>query len=129
MENILVPRNLEGRKEKFKQINIKLLSQEVINENLILDESFMDIDAKFVKLKKVNGFIWLKGGQWTEIPEWLKDVKIEGRFICQFNKLTTLYNCPKEIDGELQCYNNIVKLELPDYVNLKGELYNKDTSC
>ena len=125
-ENILVPRNLEGRKEKLKQMNIKLLSQEVIDENLILDESFMDIDAKFVKLKKVNGFIWLNGGQWTEIPKWLKDVKIGGRFICQFNELTTLYNCPKEIGGNLECYNNKVKLELPDYVKLKGELKNID---
>ena len=88
-ENLLVPRNLEGRKEKLKQMNIKLLSQEVIDGDLTLDESFMDIDAKFVKLKKVNGNVWLTGGEWTEIPEWLKDVEVTGNFYCYYNKLKT----------------------------------------
>ena len=162
-ENLLVPRNLEGRKEKLKQINIKLLSQEVIDGNLDLDESFMDIDPKFVKLKKVNVSVYLTGNQWTEIPEWLKNVEIEGDFSCARNKLTTLKNCPqniggyfnctfnkltslygcpeniegdfyccgnlltslegcaKNIGGDLYCLGNKVKLELPDYVKLKGK--------
>ena len=166
-ENLLVPRNLEGRKEKLKQLNIKLLSQEVINGYLDLDESFMDIDPKFVKLKKVNGNVRLSGRQWTEIPEWLKDVEIEGTFYCSFNKLTTLKNCPQKIGGNFwctfnkltslegcpktigglficsdnqleslegcpeyigeyfDCHNNKIKLELPDYVKLKGEFINK----
>jgi hypothetical protein len=166
MINLLTPRNLEGRKEKLKQLNIKLLSQEVIDGNLILDESFMDIDVKFIKLKKVNDYVWLKGGQWTEIPEWLKDVEIDGGFYCSYNKLTTLKNCPKNITGNFYCdYNqltslegcpktinnnfscnnnqltslegcpeniggdfycvgNKAKLELPDYVKLKGEFIN-----
>ena len=144
-ENLLVPRNLEGRKEKLKQMNIKLLSQEVIDGDLNLDVSFMDIDPKFVKLKKVNGDVWLDGGKWTEIPEWLKDVKITqafvcsrnlltilkncpqkigGYFACQYNNLTSLEGCPKEIGGSLYCNNNNVKLELPDYVKLKGKFKN-----
>ena len=112
-ENLLVPRNLEGRKEKLKQMNIKLLSQEVIDGDLDLDESFMDIDPKFVKLKKVNGFVWLTGGKWTEIPEWLKDVEIEGYFGCSSNKLTTLQNCPQKIGGSLRCFSN-------QLISLKG---------
>jgi hypothetical protein len=165
-ENLLVPRNLEGRKEKLKQMNIKLLSQEVIDGDLNLDESFMDINAKFVKLKKVNGDVYLNGGLWTEIPAWLKDVEITGFFDCALNKLTTMKNCPlnihgsiylefnklkslegcpdkiksyfychnnmlttlegcpKEISGDLTCKNNPVKLELPNYVNLKGKFVN-----
>ena len=145
MTNILVPRNLEGRKEKLKQMNIKLLSQEVIDGDFYLDRSFMNIDAKFVKLKKVKGCVRLHGAQWTEIPEWLKDVEIERDFSCAFNKLTTLKNCPKNIGrffdchynrlislewcpenigGDFYCTNNNAKLELPDYVKLKGEFYN-----
>jgi len=166
MTNLLVPRNLEGRKEKLKQMNIKLLSQEVIDGDLELDESFMYIDAKFVKLKKVYGDVWLRGGQWTEIPEWLKDVEITGSFNCSLNKLTLLKNCPHNIEGFFDCsYNkltslegcpenigggfacsgnklttlegspeniggyfwckdNKIKLELPDYVKLKGKFYN-----
>ena len=145
MENILVPRNIEGRKEKLKQMNIKLLSQEVIDRELKLDESFMNIDAKFVKLKKVNSIVWLTGRHWTDIPEWLKDVEITGFFSCSHNKLTTLKNCPQKIGGDFNCTNNLliylegcpkyiggdfycyenkIKLELPDYVNLKGEFKN-----
>ena len=111
-ENLLVPRNLEGRKEKLKQMNIRMLSHEVIDGNLHLDESLMDIDAKFVKLKKINGDLELTGGQWTEIPEWLKDVEIEGHFNCSDNKLKTLKNCPQKIRGVFSCsYNQLVSLE------------------
>jgi len=106
MVNLLVPRNLEGRKEKLKQMNNRLLSQEVIDGDLYLDESFMDIDAKFVKLNKVNGHVSLKGGQCTEIPEWLKNVEITGSFDCSRNKLTTLKNCPHKIGRGFYCYNN-----------------------
>ena len=144
-ENLLVPRNLEGRKEKLKQMNIKFLQQEVIDVNLELDASFMDIDAKFVKIKKVNGSVMLSGSQWTEIPEWLKDVKISGDFDCSDNKLSSLKNCPQDIEGSfwcsfnkltslegcpkilkrsIHCFDNKVKLKLPDYVNLKGKFYN-----
>jgi len=145
MINLLVPRNLEGRKEKLKQMNIKLLSQEVIDGDLDLDESFMDIDAKFIKLKKVNGDVWLSGEKWTEIPEWLKYVEIKGSFCCSYNKLTSLEGCPENIrgnfwclsnllsslegcpeniEGNFYCQNNKVKLELPDYVKLKCEFRN-----
>jgi len=145
MVNLLVPRNLEGRKEKLKQMNIKMLSQEVIDEDLILDESFMDIDPKFVKLKKVNADVWLTGGKWIEIPEWLKDIKINGDFSCSFNKLTTLKNCPHDIEGSFlcannklstlkncppkitgvfYCHNNKTILKLPYHAKVKGKFIN-----
>ena len=112
MENLLVPRNLEGRKGKLKQINIRLLSQEVIDADLHLDESFMEIDPKFVKVKKVKGQVLLTGGKWTEIPAWLKDVKISVGFDCSINKLTTLKNCPQKIGGTFWCdFNRLVSLE------------------
>ena len=144
-ENLLVPRNLEGRKEKLKQINIKLLSQEVIDGDLELDESFMDIDSKFIKLKKVNGDVWLTGGEWTEIPEWLKDVeitedfncsvnnlttlkncpqKVGGNFSCSYNELTSLDGCPKNIGRDFYCFNNAIKLKLPKNIKLKGKFFN-----
>lgn len=144
-ENLLVPRNIEGRKEKLKQMNIKLLSQEVIDGNLDLDESFMDIDSKFVKLKKVNGYISLNGYKWIEIPTWLSNIEINGCFWCSDNKLTTLKNCPQKIRGvfscsynqltslegcpetigeDFYCHNNKVKLKLPDNVKIGGEFVN-----
>ena len=111
VNNLLIPRNLEGRKEKLKQMNIRLLSQEVIDGNLVLDQSFMDIDVKYVKLKKVNGDVLLAGGKWVEIPEWLKKVEIEGDFSCGYNRLTTLKNCPQMIGRSFSClYNNLKNL-------------------
>ena len=145
MANLLIPRNLQGCKEKLKQMNIKLLSQEVIDGDLDLDKSFMDIDAKYVKLKKVKGYIWLSEGEWTEIPEWLKNVeiserfncsynnlislkncpqKIVGSFKCSYNQLTSLEGCPENIGGDFYCGNNKVKLMLPAYVKLKGVFIN-----
>ena len=123
MENILVPRNIEGRKVKLKQMNIKLLSQEVIDGDLYLDESFMDIDAKFIKIKKVNGYIKMEGGQWTEIPAWLNDVEIKGSFNCSNNKLETMKNCPQKIGGILTCsFNKLTSLEGCPKI-LKGSFY------
>jgi Leucine-rich repeat (LRR) protein len=126
----------------------------------------MDIDPKFVKLKKVNGYVWLSGNKWTEIPTWLKNIEITGYFDCSCNKLTTLKNCPQKIRGSFYCCNNLlnsiegcpenikvnfdctnnnlislegcpkniegnfycddnkVKLELPDYVKIRGEFKN-----
>jgi hypothetical protein len=120
-ENLLVPRNIEGRKEKLKQLNTRLLSQELIDGDLDLDESFMDINPKFVKLKKVNGYVYLNGEEWTEIPEWLKGIEIIGSFNCSRNKLTTLKNCPQNIGENFYClYNNLVSLEgCPK--NIKGD--------
>jgi hypothetical protein len=94
----------------------------------------------------VNGHVWLKGGQWTEIPAWLKNVEIIGDFSCSYNNLISLKNCPQKIGGIFKCscnqltslegcpaniggyftsYNNKVKLELPHYVKLKGKYYDK----
>ena len=148
MVNLLIPRNIEGRKEKLKQMNIKLLSQEVINVNLFLDESFMDIDPKFVKLKKVNINVILSRG-WTEIPAWLKDVEIlekfncacnelvslkncpqniGGLFNCAYNQLISLEGCPENVGGDFQCSGNKIELKLPENVKLKGEFRNMDHS-
>ena len=111
-ENILVPRNIKGRKDKLKQLNIRLLSQEVIDGDLEIDESFMDIDPKFVKLKKVNGNVRLSGREWTEIPAWLKDVEITKNFGCSYNKLSTLINYPQVIGGSFYCgHNQLISLE------------------
>ena len=142
-ENLLVPRNLEGRKDKLNQMNIKLLSQEVIDGNLMLDESFMDIDPKFIKLKKVNGSVYLTGGKWTEMPIWLKDVEIEGDFWCMNNKLVTLINCPYKVGGDFTCisqnlyqkggpeniegdfwFSDEIKMKLPDYAKVIGKFRN-----
>ncbi len=144
-ENILVPRNLDWRKDKLKQYNIQLLSQEVIEGDLDIDESFEGIPDELVKVKEIKGDVDLileKG----YIPSWLKDVKIYGYFDCSWNKLENLENCPQYIGGtfwcdnnkltslngcpkfigkNFLCYNNNEILELPKNVEIKGKLENK----
>jgi hypothetical protein len=54
MNNILVPRNLEQRHEKFKQQQSRLFQQEVITSNVYINKDFY-LDFKNVKTKKIIG--------------------------------------------------------------------------
>jgi hypothetical protein len=107
----------------------------VIDGSLKLDESFMDIDPKFVKLKKVNGNVYLEGRHWTEIPAWLSNVEIIGYFNCSWNKLTSLKNCPQKIGGGFYCSDNqLTSLEgCPENIggdfNCSGNLLSSLEGC
>ena len=101
-ESILVPRNLEGRKDKLRQINYKLLQQEIIDGNLTIDDSF-DFKAHQVKVKQINGDVDL---YLNYIPEWLSTVIINGNFYCSNCNLTSLKNCPQIIKGYFNCSRN-----------------------
>lgn len=145
MNNILVPRNIEGRKEKLHQMNIQLLSQEVIEGDLVIDKSFEGIPEEFIKVKEIKGNVWLeiKKGY---IPLWLKVVKIYGdfycvnnylksldncpqyvgkRFSCSHNELTSLEGCPQYVGGNFYCRQNIKILHLTKLIQLKGKFINK----
>jgi hypothetical protein len=84
-DNILIPRNLEGRhKQRLRQI-YAMLDQEVIEGDLILKN--LDIeDLGKVKIVKGNVFIYhcykLKHLGYLD--------KVEGDFDCSYNNLTTL---------------------------------------
>lgn len=144
-ESILVPRNLEGRKDKLRQDRIKLLSQEVIEGYLEIDESFEGIGYQSVKVKEIRGNVDLTINK-GYIPTWLRNVKIIGYFYCSNNKLTSLDNCPyfvvgdffcsnnkltslnecpKYTGGDFYCRKNLVKLELPKDVKIKGRFVNE----
>jgi hypothetical protein len=137
--NLIGNRNIEGIKEKQKQMANQKISQEVIDGDLEFDDSFVDINPKLVKLKKVNGTVYLAAGKWNKIPEWLKDVEITGSFNCSNNNLTSLENCPYKIGKNLICRKPIGShiisisnnartnkniLKVPNYVELKGEFKN-----
>lgn len=142
--NILIPRNLDSRKEKLHQDRIKFLSQEIIEGDLIIDTTFDGISKALVKVKEIRGHVNLRINK-AYIPEWLKDVKIYGylncsknnlktlencpqyvgkSFWCNDNKLTSLEGCPKYIGRDLICCNNKIKLKLPKDIELKGKFYD-----
>lgn len=142
-KNILVPRNIEGRKEKLRQDRIRLLSHEVIEGDLDIDDTFEAVPEEFIKIKEIRGELNLPVST-DYIPSWLKNIKIYkdfccsglglislencpqyvgGDFYCNDNSLISLEGCPKYIGGDIWCYRNNKKLTLPEGVELKGKIY------
>jgi len=114
-ENLLVPRNLEGRLDKLKQMNYKLLQQEIIEGYLSIDESFeFTFDNISIKTKEINGDVRIR---LQHIPEWFQNIKINGYFNCSFCNLTSLKGCPKYIKDFDCSWNKLNSLEFcPEYV-------------
>jgi hypothetical protein len=133
--NILVPRNLEGRREKFIKQQSRLFQQEVITGYIDIDKDFY-LDFTNVKTKKIIGNVWI---EINKIPLWLKDIEINGHFFCDGaglttlegcpqivndgfwcggNYLTSLEHCPKYVDGNFYCYGNKVQFTEEDVKKL-----------
>lgn len=122
MENIL-----NYIKENVDFIKLKLFKNETIDSDLIIDKSLENIDQSKIKLKTVNGNVYLKN-ETGFIPAWLKNIKIYGDFICTNNGLKSLENCPEYIGQKFDCSNNkLVTLENgPEYVGNSYLCANND---
>jgi len=83
--DIFVPRRLEDRVERMISLYVKNGSK----GDLKLDEMGL-----------------------TELPAILKDISVDGHFICRYNKLTSLINAPSSVGGYFDCsYNELTSLE------------------
>jgi len=125
-ENLFVPRNLENRLDKLKQMNYKLLQQEVIEGYLDIDSSFeFNFDNITIKTKEINGNVKI---HLNYIPEWFENIKINGTFFNDGNILTSLKGCPKYVKYSFICAdNNLTSLEFgPEYVG--GNFYCSDNN-
>jgi hypothetical protein len=117
-ENILIPRNLEGREQKFKQQQNRLFQQEIITGDITIDKDFYH-DFTNVKCKKIIGNVDI---EINKIPLWFKDIEIDGSFYCAFNILTTLEGCPEIVNGNFRCNKNkLISLEYGPRI-VKGNL-------
>jgi len=83
--NLLIPRKLEGRMEKYIQSKIK----------------------EYIKNNNVGDFD-ISGLGLTKLPTSLKDLKIVGYFYCSYNSLTSLEGAPTRVVGDFYCSNNIL---------------------
>lgn len=111
-ENVLVPRNIEGRKALAVKNNLKMLQQEVIEGNFDINGTFANIPEHLVKTRVINGHVTLAENSFSTIPEWLKNMKINGDFLCFMAGLSSLKNCPQDITGTISfSYNNLKNLE------------------
>lgn len=106
---------------------LKLFKNDTINDDIVIDRSFIDIDPSKITLKTVNGNVILKTENGV-IPLWLKGVKIYGDFDCSKNMLKSLENCPEYIGGKFDCSNNrLYSLEGgPEYVGKSYLCTNND---
>jgi hypothetical protein len=122
--NILVPRNLEQRHEKFIQQQARIFQQEIITGDVTIDKDFY-LDFKNVKTKKIIGDVYINI---NKIPLWFKDIEIDGDFDCYDMGLTTLEGCPKYVSGNFWCENNQVQFTEEDvqkYCDVKTYIFNK----
>ena len=84
--NLLIPRKLEGRMEKYIQSKIK----------------------EYIKNNNVGDFS-ISGLGLTKLPTSLKDLKIGGTFDCSNNKLKFLTNSPVVVGLDFNCNNNLLE--------------------
>ena len=86
--NLLIPRRVEGRTEKYIQAKIR---------QYIKDKNVGDFDISGLKL--------------TTLPASLKNLKIGGNFFCSYNKLTSLVGAPVSVGESFVCsVNNLDSL-------------------
>jgi len=81
--NLLIPRRIEGRVEKYVQALI---------QKYIKDGSTGGLDLSKLKL--------------TKLPDKLKNVSVGRNFDCSLNNLTSLVGAPRSVGGYFDCHSN-----------------------
>jgi len=123
MKNIFIPRNIEGRERKIKQMMIKQLDQKIINGDVGIDCKFISKNY-IAKIEKINGNLYLKN---CDSLLFLKNLKeVNGEVNCGASYLTTLEGCPKIVNGDFWCQCNKTRFKLKvveQYCNVKGRIY------
>lgn len=128
-ENILVPRKLKDRQEKLKQETIKILQQEELDGDFELEDYMCDIDESLVKTKVIDGAVYMSEQNMSELPKWLKNIKVGAIEFIENPNLKSLKNLPIEIDGDIhisQCRSLESLVGCPE--NVSGNFtcyYNK----
>ena len=98
--NLLTPRRVEGRTEKYIQAKIK----------------------RYIKNKNVGDFD-ISGLGLTTLPALLKNLKIGGNFDCNNNNLDSLVGAPVSVGGHFFCSFNILTSLVGAPVSVGGDFY------
>jgi hypothetical protein len=121
-ENILVPRKLDNRDEKYKQKIYKLLQQKVYDGDLDLSDLPFELED-LGKLEKVNGYLDLTN---TSIKSLGKLEKVNGYLSLENTSIKSLGNLEKVI-GSLHLVNTPIN-SLGKLQYVKGNLDLTNTS-
>ena len=84
--NLLIPRRIEGRVEKYIQATIQ----------------------KYIK-DGSKGNLNLSGLHLIKLPSNLKNISVGGDFNCSDNELNSLEGAPKSVGGTFSCHGNTKK--------------------
>ena len=106
--NLLIPRRLEGRVEKYVQAKIQ----------------------KYIK-DGSKGHLDLSGLGLIKLPSNLKNIVVGGAFNCSKNKLTSLQDAPESVGKNFYCYDNELTSLNGAPTSVSGDFYcsnNKLTS-
>ena len=101
--NLLIPRRIEGRVERYIRATI---------QKYIKDGSKGDLDLSGLGLIK--------------LPSNLKNIVVGGTFNCSKNKLTSLQDVPKSVSGNFNCSLNTKKFtkdEVRAVCDVRGTIY------
>lgn len=130
-ENVLVPRNIDKRKNTLVQKYIKLLSQEVIEGDLIVDIAMLEVPLEHIKVKEITGDLECIDCELDQLPVWFENLTVHGSFACYDNYLKNLIHSPKFVGKHFDCSTNYLESLKGCTKNIPGYLvvnYNSLTS-
>ena len=98
--NLLIPRRVEGRMEKYIQTKAK----------------------EYIKNKNVGDFD-ISGLKLTTLPVLLKNLKIGKSFDCGYNRLDSLVGAPTSVGRDFLCNDNKLKSLVGAPTSVGGDFY------
>ncbi len=103
LQNILIPADIKGRKEKYIKSIIKLFQQPIIEGDVEIDfDPNLIIN---VKTTKINGSLTIINNDFKHFPNWLKNIEILNNFYCfDCISLTSLQGAPQSVGNNFYCY-------------------------
>ena len=106
-KEVFKPYNLASRQQELREQTIKMLGQEILNGDLIVEPWMIDLDPSRVKVRKIVGNLECSELGLTSLPAWFQSIeKVTGSFDCRNNKLTSLESSPQTVGGSFWCDNN-----------------------
>jgi len=105
-KEVFKPHNLAARQQELREQTIKMLGQEVVDGDLIVEPWVLELNFDKIRIKHIKGDLDIHNLKLNEIPEWISLIKIDGDFDCSINNLLDLKNSPKTLLGSFYCNTN-----------------------
>lgn len=126
----LKPHNLEKRNIFLDNYINTILGQEVWSDDLFIDSLMCQFDPNRVKLKMIDGNIYIACLSLKKLPIWFSKIELVTRdFDCSWPWLMTLKNLPLQIEGNLYysylAADDYITKTIPKTTKIRGKIINK----